>query len=162
VQSEPWLEHDNAMIDPIKSLGIEKGRPFNPDATSRAALEAGARDAHDWLNYFYETGLHPYYEGTHWAVPAQMLFVEEAAKGCTTPDFYPVDARALTARPYKEPLGDLPGSTYLLKSVLTTQQLHRETSAPGALCEWRVRLVRSALRLPETTRTKSPVPLCFA
>ena len=69
------------MIDPIKSLGIEKGRPFNPDATSRAALEAGARDAHDWLNYFYETGLHPYFEGTHWAVPAQMPFVEEAAKG---------------------------------------------------------------------------------
>jgi hypothetical protein len=84
------------MIDPIKSLGIEKGRPFNPDATSRAALEAGARDAHDWLNYFYETGLHPYFEGTHWAVPAQMPFVEEAAKGYTTPDFYPVDARALT------------------------------------------------------------------
>jgi hypothetical protein len=48
----------------------------------------------------------------------------------------------------------------LLKSVLTTQQLHRETSALGALCEWRVRLVRSALRLPETTRTK--FPLCFA
>jgi hypothetical protein len=111
VQSEPWLEHDKAMIDPIKSLGIEKGRPFNPDATSRAALEAGARDAHDRLNYFYETGLHPYFEGTHWAVPAQMPFVEEAAKGYTTPDFYPVDARALTARPYKDPLGDLPGST---------------------------------------------------
>ena len=111
MQSEPWLERDKAMIDPIKSLGIEKGRPFNPDATSRAALEAGARDAHDWLNYFYETGLHPYFEGTHWAVPAQMPFVEEAAKGYTTPDFYPVDARALTARPYKEPLGDLPGST---------------------------------------------------
>jgi hypothetical protein len=96
VQSEPWLERDKAMIDPIKSLGIEKGRPFNPDATSRAALEAGARDAHDWLNYFYETGLHPYFEGTHWAVPVQMPFVEEAAKGYTTPDFYPVDARALT------------------------------------------------------------------
>jgi hypothetical protein len=39
VQSEPWLERDKAMIDPIKSLGIEKGRPFNPDATSRAALK---------------------------------------------------------------------------------------------------------------------------
>jgi hypothetical protein len=89
LQSEPWLERDKAMIDPIKSLGIEKGRPFNPDATSRAALEAGARDAHDWLNYFYETGLPPYFEGTHWAVPAQMPFVEEAAKGYTTPDFTP-------------------------------------------------------------------------
>ena len=51
MQSEPWLERDKAMIDPIKSLGIEKGRPFNPDATSRAALEAGARDAHPGTGY---------------------------------------------------------------------------------------------------------------
>ena len=29
-------------------------------------------------------------------MPAQMPFVEEAAKGYTKPDFYPVDARALT------------------------------------------------------------------
>ena len=31
VQSEPWLERDKAMIDPLKSIGIEKGKPFRPD-----------------------------------------------------------------------------------------------------------------------------------
>ena len=30
VQQEPWLTRDKAMIDPLKSLGIEKGKPFNP------------------------------------------------------------------------------------------------------------------------------------
>jgi hypothetical protein len=62
VQSKPWLERDKAMID-HKIIRHRKSRPFNPDATSRAALEAGAREALDWLNCFYETGLHSYFEG---------------------------------------------------------------------------------------------------
>ena len=28
VQSEPWIPRDRAMIDPLKSLGIEKGKPY--------------------------------------------------------------------------------------------------------------------------------------
>jgi hypothetical protein len=34
VQTEPWLERDKAMIDMLKSIGIEKGKPFNPDTKS--------------------------------------------------------------------------------------------------------------------------------
>jgi hypothetical protein len=32
VQAEPWLERDKAMIDTLKAIGIEKGKPFKPDA----------------------------------------------------------------------------------------------------------------------------------
>ena len=32
VQTEPWLERDKAMIDQLRSLGIEKGKPFSPDS----------------------------------------------------------------------------------------------------------------------------------
>src|SRR5262245_48710022 len=32
VQNEPWLDRDRAMIDQLKSVGIEKGKPFAPDA----------------------------------------------------------------------------------------------------------------------------------
>jgi hypothetical protein len=35
VESEPWLERDRLMIDSLKTLGIEKGKPFNPDARTR-------------------------------------------------------------------------------------------------------------------------------
>ena len=28
------------MIDQLRSLGIEKGKPFNPDAATKAALDA--------------------------------------------------------------------------------------------------------------------------
>jgi hypothetical protein len=30
VQREPWLERDKAMIDPLKTLGIEKASPSTP------------------------------------------------------------------------------------------------------------------------------------
>jgi hypothetical protein len=45
VQEEPWLPRDRAMIDPLKSLGIEKGRPFAPDDETRAVLTSAAREA---------------------------------------------------------------------------------------------------------------------
>ena len=36
VQAEPWLERDKAMIDPLKTIGIERGKPFEPDADDAA------------------------------------------------------------------------------------------------------------------------------
>ena len=46
VQREPWLERDKAMIDQLKTIGIEKGKPFKPDAKTQAILnEAVARSA---------------------------------------------------------------------------------------------------------------------
>ncbi|HSY72320.1 MAG TPA: DUF1254 domain-containing protein, partial [Alloacidobacterium sp.] len=34
VQMEPWLTRDKAMIDQLKSIGIEKGKTFSPDAAT--------------------------------------------------------------------------------------------------------------------------------
>ena len=36
VQAEPWLERDKAMIDMLKTIGIEKGKPFKPDEKTQA------------------------------------------------------------------------------------------------------------------------------
>ncbi len=71
VQREPWLERDKAMIDQLKSIGIEKGKPFNPDPKTQDILRDAAREAHAWIDdqyggAFFST---PYYEGTHWALP---------------------------------------------------------------------------------------------
>jgi hypothetical protein len=35
VQREPWLTRDKAMIDIVKSVGIEKGKRFDPDPATR-------------------------------------------------------------------------------------------------------------------------------
>ena len=45
VQREPWLERDKAMIDQLRSIGIEKGKPFNPDSKSQEVLKEAAHEA---------------------------------------------------------------------------------------------------------------------
>src|SRR5262249_22553181 len=39
VQIEPWLKRDSAMIDTLKSIGIERGKPFKPDARTQQVLK---------------------------------------------------------------------------------------------------------------------------
>ncbi len=46
VQHEPWIDRDRAMIGMLKSIGIEKGKTFDPDPETQAVLnEAIARSA---------------------------------------------------------------------------------------------------------------------
>jgi hypothetical protein len=54
VQREPWLTRDKAMIDVLKSIGIEKGRPFKPDEATRRSLNVAAIAARAWLDLKYE------------------------------------------------------------------------------------------------------------
>jgi hypothetical protein len=95
VQSEPWLDRDRAMIDQLKTIGIEKGKPFDPDAQTRELLEAGAREAHAWLEAKYDSGLTPFWEGSRWTFPAPPELIEAAQASFAEPDAYPTDARGL-------------------------------------------------------------------
>ena len=44
VQSELRLVRDKALIEPLKSIGIEKGKPFNPDVKARDVHKESARE----------------------------------------------------------------------------------------------------------------------
>ena len=35
VQNEPWLQRDKAMIDQLRTIGIEKGNTFKPDGNTQ-------------------------------------------------------------------------------------------------------------------------------
>jgi hypothetical protein len=71
VDSQPWIERDKAMIDSLKTLGIEKGKAFAPDAKTRGIMNEAAQEARQWLDIQYEASLSPpFYEGGHWALPA--------------------------------------------------------------------------------------------
>ncbi len=97
VQSEQWLTRDKAMIDPLRTIGIEKGKAFNPDTKTRAILDDAAKEAHAWLEMKYEALFMPaYYEGTGWAVPASHETVEGLSTQFANPDSYPIDGRGLT------------------------------------------------------------------
>ncbi len=96
VQREPWLERDKAMIDQLKTIGIEKGKPFNPDANARKILNDAAREAHAWLDLKYESLFTtPFSEGTHWQLPAMPGVSEGMMTNFADPNAYPVDGRGV-------------------------------------------------------------------
>jgi hypothetical protein len=96
VQDEPWLDRDRAMIDQLALIGIEKGKPFAPDAATKQALASGVGEAHAWLTAKYDVGLPPFYDGTHWTYPAHPDMLKAAADNFDNPDHYPVDWRGIT------------------------------------------------------------------
>jgi hypothetical protein len=97
VQYEPWLTRDKAMIDSLKSIGIEKGKPFNPDGKTEDSLKEGIREAQVWLESRYDTAFKPpFYDGEQWAVPASPELLQGLQTDYAAPDGYPVDARGLT------------------------------------------------------------------
>jgi len=96
VQQEPWLTRDKAMIDPLKSLGIEKGKPFSPDAATQGILNAAAREAQAWLDLKYETMFPPYYEGRRWVFPIAPEVIGGLQSQFADPESYPVDGRGVT------------------------------------------------------------------
>ena len=95
IQTELWLERDRAMIDQLKTLGIEKGKPFNPTAETKAALNEGIREAQAWLEAKYDAGLPPYWEGSRWTYPAPADLIKVAQAGFSDPDDYPIDNRGM-------------------------------------------------------------------
>ncbi|HEY6293545.1 MAG TPA: DUF1254 domain-containing protein [Terriglobia bacterium] len=96
VQNEPWQTRDKAMIDQLKSICIEKGKPFSPDANTQDALKQAALEAHAWIEAHYEdVFVPPLNEGTHWALPAPQELVEGLETNFANPHSYPVDARGL-------------------------------------------------------------------
>jgi hypothetical protein len=97
MQREPWLDRDRVMIDFLKTIGIEKGKPFNPDEKTRQVLNDAVLEAHAWLNHKYENMFTPpYYEGSHWGIAASKEVIEGMATDFANPNAYPVDGRGVT------------------------------------------------------------------
>ena len=70
VQGEPWIERDRAMIDPLQTIGIEKGKPFTPDAKTNEILDAAAGGARSCSTRSTTRDFPPFYEGSYWFFPA--------------------------------------------------------------------------------------------
>jgi hypothetical protein len=96
IQIEPWLDRDRAMIDLLKSIGIEKGKPFTPDESTKAILTAAASDAHAYLEARYEDVFEPPFDaGARWALPVSKELVAGLSTNFDNPNSYPTDARGL-------------------------------------------------------------------
>jgi hypothetical protein len=96
VQYEPWLERDKAMIEMLKSIGIEKGQKFAPDARVKSILNDAIAEAHAYLDSRYETVFKPPFDkSARWAMPASKALVEGMQTNFAQPDAYPIEARGL-------------------------------------------------------------------
>lgn len=96
VQSEPWQTRDKAMIDQLKTIGIDKGKPFAPTAKTVEILNRAAAEAGKLIDQMYNDGFPPFFATSKWAVPAFPSLVQSGSSGYAEAASYPVDARALT------------------------------------------------------------------
>lgn len=96
VQIEPWLTRDKVMIDVLKSIGIEKGKPFKPDAKTKAILEEAALEARAVVAQRYESGFdNTFFPGARWALPVPTETVDGLASSFADPNKYGIDDRAV-------------------------------------------------------------------
>jgi hypothetical protein len=96
VQSEPWLRRDMAMIDQLKSLGIEQGKPFSPGQKLQQALNAGIAEAHAWLDNQYEAFYSTAEKSDgHWTLPASKDLIKATESHFADSNLYPTDSRGV-------------------------------------------------------------------
>jgi len=97
VQVEPWSTRDKVMIDMLKSIGIERGKEFTPDATTKSILKDAAGEAQAWFDLRFETSFPPYYRGRQWIAAAPPDAMETLGTLFEKREGYAVDARALVS-----------------------------------------------------------------
>jgi hypothetical protein len=96
IQHEPWIDRDRAMIDMLKSIGIEKGKTFAPDQATQAVLKEAISEARAWLDNRYEDIFTTSFnEGQQWVLPALPGVGEGMMTNFADPNTYPVDGRGV-------------------------------------------------------------------
>lgn len=96
IQSEPWIDRDRVMIDQLASLGIEKGKPFQPTEQMKSIFNSATQDARAFLYAKYDQGFPPFFSPTsHWMFPTYPDLVKAVQVGYADLNTYPVDKRAV-------------------------------------------------------------------
>jgi hypothetical protein len=96
VQSEPWIDRDRAMMDVLKSIGIEKGKPYQPSDLLKSTLNSAAQDARTFLYAKYDAGFPSFFPpNSHWMFPSYPDLVKAASSSYADLNAYPVDERAV-------------------------------------------------------------------
>lgn len=97
VQQEPWIDRDRGFIDMLRTVGIERGKPFDPDTATQAVLGEAIEEAHLWIDDRYQALLQPYFgKDNHWSLPGAAPLMQSVTNDFNLPDAYPVDLRGVT------------------------------------------------------------------
>ncbi len=69
IQNEPVLERDKAMMGLLASIGIEKGKPFEPTPEDEMAMLEGLQRAYDWMqDTFINRSTEAWWKDRQWQV----------------------------------------------------------------------------------------------
>ena len=95
IQREPVLPRDKAMMAMLASIGIVRGKPFEPNEEMQAALLEGLQCAYDTMqNHFVTRSVVPLWEDRKWGVWAFAEGQPEAGFPYETEDMVLIDDRA--------------------------------------------------------------------
>jgi hypothetical protein len=112
LDEETVQPRDLQMRGMLLPLGIEKGKPYNPDATTATLLNAAAKEAHDWIMYKAVTDVTPWWPASQWCVPSPPITMPSGFKW-EAADYFDVDARGIALSQYFCPTAKLgTGSFY--------------------------------------------------
>ena len=77
IQVEPVFPRDKIMMGYLASLGIEKGKPYNPDEKTKKAMRAGVIDAYFYMKDRWINSTDPervWWKGKHWMDGLKIIF----------------------------------------------------------------------------------------
>lgn len=97
VNEEPVRERDKVMMGMLASIGIERGKKFEPDAKTQQALDAALVDAKRIMQRYLETpgrALAPWWPGSQWTGPSPATMRVANSFTFETDDALWIDARA--------------------------------------------------------------------
>lgn len=113
---EPVLERDKVMMGMLASIGIEKGKPFNPTDRMRELFDRAAKDAYDYMHKLVDKHHKDgqYWEDRNWSFVMRTDNVD--GFDFVTEEQIEIDKRAAAwsfFTLYPKKLGERPATVYL-------------------------------------------------
>jgi hypothetical protein len=113
IDEEPAQTKDLEMLGMLLPLGIEKGKPFNPESATRTVLNASASEAQVWLRDGIARVAILWWPGEHWVIATSPVGLKTTFRW-QVPNFFDVDGRGITLADWFAPVSKLGGSSFYL------------------------------------------------
>jgi hypothetical protein len=115
INEEPVQSRDLQMLGMLLPLGIEKGKEFKPDPSTRTQLKAAAAEAQAWLIEGIISTSEHYWPDGKWNIPAPPIAVKTEFLW-EVPNYFDVDARGITLASFFGPVKTLGAGSFYLNS----------------------------------------------
>jgi len=125
INEEPVQPHDLSVMNLLRSLGIEKGHEFKPDAATRKVLQAAAQESHQWFMNGLITSGDRFWPNRNWDIPF-LTVGPKTGFSFMTDGMLDVDGRGITFFTYCAPATKLGNATFYLGTFSDNegQRLH--------------------------------------